>query len=125
MDMDKETLRSAYERVIDGKLATHVTAATATGINVESLKKFKTGGSLHADKRAVLYEWMERHEHLPVETSGDILREIRRKLVGCLDTLDNPIHGRDRKARILLNEIEVIHREYGAELHEMGKLIPD
>lgn len=120
--MDKEALRAAYEKAIEAKLITHTTAAAGTGINVESLKKFKTLGSLKDDKREKLREWLDRRELLPVENTGDVLREVRRKLLGCLDTLDNPMHGRDRKARIVLNEIEVIHREYGPELFEMGKV---
>lgn len=123
--MEKEALKLAYENIIDGKLSSHIAVHTATGIHVESLKKFKTTGSLGEDKRQILHDWMERHEYLPTESKGDVLREVRRKLVGCLDTLDNPIHGRDRKARIVLNELEVLHREYGPELHKMGKLPTD
>lgn len=83
--------------------------------------------SLGRGRREKLSAWLEKQgfhgrENLD-KRNPDVLVEVRKKLEACLSVLDNPLHGRDRKARIVLNEIEVLHREYGPELHEMGKLI--
>lgn len=101
--------------------------ARALECEPEQLRQFKRNGSLGIEILVRLIAEMESRGFTQRDElhRADIMDEVRGRLEEILKMLNNPSRGRDRKARILLNEIEVIHREYGPELHEMGKLNPE
>lgn len=125
--MDRKQAHTLYAKLIDTKQITHVGVEYATKIEADKLRQFKKNGSLGIEKIAKVIEYMEsrgftlRDNEPPI----DLLAEVQGRLEEVLRMLNNPTRRRDRKARILLNEIEVIHREYGPELDEMGKLPPE
>ncbi len=101
-----------------------VAIADATGIPIASIRQFKKNCSLGRAHRIALEKWLGTSKFTQQDgrATPDVLVEVKKKLEACLSALGNPNHGRERKARIVLCEIEVLHREYVPELYEMGKL---
>lgn len=117
--MENDPVYIAFSRAVKAGIK-QTAIASATGISEDSIRQFKKNGSLGPEKREILGNWLRENNFTQRETPSDVLLEVRSKLAGCIDVLDNAVHPRSRKARICLNQLKVLVGEYGSELEKLG-----
>lgn len=115
--MEKDSVLKAYKRAIsDGRKQSRI--ALETGVAVDSLYQFNSGLGMGEDKIDAVAQWLSKNGYLSEE--GDPLNDTMDLLRFTMSLVDDPAKARAQKARLLLDFLDIVSREFQDGIREIG-----